>query len=221
MKCFLLVLTILCLLNSCGIFRKTANMVTSIPMPSLSGMKKIIPKLSADDSVGGDDPFQAFDPRRPLTYGDTLRVRVYQGVRELEEIYADLAMVEQDGTAKFDELGSARLGGRNLMEARSMIEAVMRGAGHSASRLHVHIISVENMPLITVEGNVKFPAVYHYRDGVRVSEMIQLAGGKGAASYSRAVYVTHRGQRRFYTTDAAADGFRLEPGDVISLPSDL
>jgi protein involved in polysaccharide export with SLBB domain len=218
MNRFLFSFSLLLLLASCSFLKRTVNV---IPVPSLSGMKKMIPKISADDSVGGDDPFQQFSPSRTLGYGDTLRIRVCEGVREAREVYEGLVMVERDGSVTFEDLGQARFGGRSLMEARSMTESVMRAAGHTASRLHVHLISVENVPLITVDGNVGRAGVYPYREGARVSDVVAMAGGRGSASYSRAVYVTHRGQRRFFTSAAAADAYGLEAGDIIALSMDL
>ena len=44
-----------------------------------------------------------------------------------------------------------------LTEARRLIESVFIRTGGAASRTHVHFISVENVPLITVEGDVVSP----------------------------------------------------------------
>jgi protein involved in polysaccharide export with SLBB domain len=219
-----LLLCSLAVLTSCGTIKRT---VSAIPTPSLSGVKKLVPSmkgikkilpdLSGDDSTGGDDPFQVYDPTRTLGYGDTLRITVYEGVREAEEVYKGLVMVDRRGAVEFEDIGTAKLGGRTPEEARSMTESVLRGAGWTSGKLHVHLISVENVKLISVGGNVAKPGVYRFQEGMRARDVIAAAGGRGSSSTSRAVYITHKGQQRFYTTEAAASGVELEAGDIITV----
>jgi protein involved in polysaccharide export with SLBB domain len=231
-------LCILLSLTSCGTIKRT---VSAIPMPSLSGMskilpssesmkklvpsmkgiKKMLPDLSGDDSTGAEDPFQHYTPQRDLGYGDTLRISVYEGVREPEEVYKGLLMVDKKGIVDFEEIGSARFGGRSAEEARSLTESVLRGAGWTSGQLHVHLISIENVPLVCIRGNVGRPGVYQFSEGMRARDVIAAAGGRAAQSTSRAVYITHKGQRRFYTTEASASGFELEAGDIVEVSEHL
>jgi protein involved in polysaccharide export with SLBB domain len=212
----------LAVLTSCGTIKRT---VSAIPTPSLSGMKKLVPSmkgiqkmlpdLSGDDSTGGEDPLNTYDPSRTLGYGDTLRLSVYEGVREVEEVYKGLVMVDKRGAVELEDIGSAKMGGRTAEEARGMTESVLRGAGWTAGKLHVHLISVENVQLISVGGNVVKPGVYRFQEGMRARDVIAAAGGRGGSSTSRAVYITHKGQQRFYTSEAAASGVELQAGDIV------
>jgi protein involved in polysaccharide export with SLBB domain len=226
MKTFSLLLATL-VLCSCGTMKRAVN---AIPVPSMAGMKKLVPsmkgvakmmpKLSADDRVDGDDPLNHFEPSRTLGYGGTLRLRIFQGVRENDEIYSDLVMIDRRGQVEMEDIGNVRIGGRDLMEARTTIESAVRAAGHPAGRLHVHIVSVDNVKLITVDGNVARPGIYRFMDGMRVRDIVATAGGRGPGM-SRAVYITQNGERRFHTSESAANGQELEAGDIVTLSSDL
>ncbi|MBL9142290.1 MAG: SLBB domain-containing protein [Verrucomicrobiaceae bacterium] len=196
--------------------------VRSIPTPTISGVANMIPGLGSGDSTGSDDPKIAFAPHLPLSPGHTLRLAVYDGSRTAKKLYEGVVMVDSAGIIEFKGIGSARIGGRSAADARAAIESVFRAAGRAGSRVHVHLISIENMPLVAVEGDVARPVVLELQKGLTVSLAVSFAGGRVRNSVARSVYVSHEGLRRFFVTEAAAnDKVDLEPGDIIQLSPDL
>ena len=195
--------------------------VRSIPTPTLTGVTNMIPGLDAGDSVGRKDPLVQFAPHLPLAPGHTIRLAVYDGSRTAKQIFEGLVMVDERGVIEFKGVGSARVGGHTVSDAGTMIESVFRAAGRAGSRVHVHLISIENTPLVAVEGDIARPVVLPLQEGLSVSLAIQFAGGRLRNSQARSVYISHEGQRRFFVTEAAADRVKLHPGDVIQLSPDL
>ena len=196
--------------------------VRSLRPPKLSEVREIIPGLGAGDSVGSKDPLVQFAPHLPLAPGHTLRLSVYEGTRTATKIFEGLVMVDEQGIIEFKNIGSAKVGGHNVSDARAMIASVFRAAGKAGSRVHVHLISVENTPLISVEGDVARPVVLPLQKGLSVSLAISFAGGRRPGSFARSVYVSHEGQRSFFVTEAAAnEKVKLHAGDIIQLSPDL
>ncbi len=189
-------------------------------MPDLTAMKKILP--GSEDSVSADDPQVSFDPRRPLSPGHTLRVRVFSGVRSGKDIFNGLALVDPQGVAAFDKFGAAKLGGRPLPDAVRMIESVFRVTRHAASTLTVHIVSVENVRLVSVAGDAAAPQHVPLQDGMKFSDAVSAAGGRKAGSRTQAVYLVRDGVRQFHRWIGALDeSASPQPGDIILLSSDL
>jgi len=196
--------------------------VRSIPTPTLSGVTNMIPGLGAGDDVGSKDPLVQFAPDLPLGPGHTLRVAVYDGARTARQLFDGLVMVDERGVIEFSKIGSAKVGGRTPAEARVMIESVFRAAGRAGSQVHVHLISIENTPLVAVEGDVARPVVLALWHRMKVSDAIAQAGGRPARSIARSVYVSHAGVRQFFPTEALAIGkTKLQAGDIIRLSPDL
>lgn len=206
-------------LNSCT---AVDHMVRSIPTPSITGIRDAIPGLGVGDSVGSKDPLVQFSPQMPLAPGHTLRLAVYDGSRTARLLHEGLVMVDNRGVIEFKNVGSARVGGHSAADAQVMIQSVFRAAGRAGSRVHVHLISIENTPLVTVEGDVARPLVLALTKRLSVADAIAYAGGRRRGSTSRSLYVSHEGQRSFYTTvQAATAASKLKPGDIIELSSDL
>ena len=178
--------------------------------------------MNGDDSVGSDDPKVPFDARTTLGYGHTLRLEVYEGTREVKTRFKDLVMIDKQGIAKIGDIGSARLGGRTLAEARRTIEGVFRTGGFAASQVNVHVISVENVSVVSVEGDVTQPTSLPLWEGITVRDAVRYAGGRPVKSRAQAVYVAHEGKRRFFPSEAAADdAIELQPGDIVTLSADF
>jgi hypothetical protein len=185
-------------------------------LPKLSSVTKIIPGMGSDDSVGADDPVVSFDARASLGYGHTLRVEVHEGTRSPIRRFRDLVFIDRDGVAKIGDFGSAKLGGHSIAEARRMIETVLRSRGAVSAAVNVHIVSVENQPVVCVDGDVAVPSCLPVWEGITVAEAIRFCGGRRQGSSAQAVYVLHEGVRRFFSTAASADrDFELSPGDII------
>lgn len=191
-----------------------------VPMPSMPDMTKVLPFQG--DKASADDPEVPFSTRTPLGYGHTLRLEVYEGSRNVKELHKGLVMVDRDGVMSFGKLGSAKVGGRNLDEAARMIASVFRVAGRAAAQITVHIVSVENVNLVRVEGDVRSPQYLPMWDGMKWRDVVNYAGGRSTGSAGRAVYVTREGLKRFQSTIEVADD-QLPPraGDILTLSADL
>ena len=188
-------------------------------MPSISGMKQLLP--GADDSISADDPVVPFDSRGKLARGHTLRLRIYEGTMSAREIFSGLAMVDDQGVAKIGEIGSAKIGGRTLADAEKMLQSVCRVSGRAAMQIHVHIVSVENVKLVAVNGDVKSPQYLPLWDGMRFSDSVNHAGGRKTSSDGRAVYLTRNGVKKFFGWIGALEDWGTpEAGDIVTL-SDL
>ena len=213
----------LALLSGCTTVKKTIGAIPMPSVPKLSDVTKVIPGMGpSGDSVGSEDPVVPFNSKGTLGYGHTLRLAVYDGVVEPKKLYSGLVMIDQHGVADFGKFGSARLGGRTITEARRLIESVFVRKGTAASRTHVHFISVENVPLVTVEGDVVNPVTMPVWKKITLRDAVEFAGGRRPSSSAQAVYVIQNGQRRFYpTVESASYGSPLRAGDIISLSPDL
>lgn len=219
----LFVIACLACLPSCTTIKKTLGAIPAPPVPKLSSVKKIIPGMGpSGDSVSEDDPIVPFNSKGTLGYGHTLRLAVYDGVLEPKKLFSGLVMINEHGVADFGKFGSAKLGGRTITEARRLIETVFVQKGSAASRTHVHFISVENVPLVTIEGDVVNPVTSPMWKKMTLRDAVEFAGGRKPGSTARAVYVIQNGQRRFYpTVEAASYGSPPRAGDIISLSPDL
>lgn len=174
------------------------------------------------DSVSAEDPVVPFNAAGVLGYGHTLRLAIFDGSIEPTKLFSGLVMIDRHGVADFGKLGSAQLGGHSLIESARIIESVFRRNGTASGRVHIHFISVENTPLVTVNGDVRAPMVMPLQKGMTVKTAVASAGGRKPGSAAQAVYVTQSGTRRFYYSEAAADyGSPLKAGDIITLSPDL
>jgi protein involved in polysaccharide export with SLBB domain len=196
-------------ISGCTTVKKTLTVIPGMGGPS-------------GDSVSAEDPVVPFNASSVLGYGHTLRLAIYDGAIEPSRLFNGLVMIDRQGVADFGKFGSARLGGHTLVECSRLIESVFRRNGQAGGRVHVHYISVENTPLITVEGDVRTPLIMPLYKGMTVHNAVAQAGGRRPGSAAQAVYVTQNGIRRFYQTEALADyGSPLRAGDIITLSPDL
>lgn len=199
----------------------TGSDLKKLHVPTLHDMKQAVPGLG-DDSVSGDDPLVGFDTAHTLGYGHTLRLEVCDGTRSMKQLWKGLVMVDQQGVITLGDFGSARVGGRSIPQAQDMIASIFLQSGHTASQVQVHVISVENTPIITVNGDVRAPVALPLWKGITVSDAIVHAGGRKPGSQARSLYVVQSDQRRFYTSEATAShNVKLHAGDIITLSPDL
>lgn len=196
------------------------HMPAMLRMPDLSGVKQLLP--GADDSVSADDPVVAFTSTSKLARGHTLRLRIYEGAMTAREIFHGLAMVDDQGVAQIGDIGSAKIGGRPLPEAEKMIQSVCRISGRASLQIHVHIVSVENVPLLAVNGDARTPLYLPVQDTLLFSAAVNQSGGRKASSQGRAVYLTRDGVRKFFGHIGALDEWgEPKAGDIITLSADL
>ncbi len=213
----------LALLCGCSSIKKAVDAIPVPSMPKLSSVTNLIPGVGpSGDMVSSDDPTVPFNSKGTLGYGHTLRLVVYDGVVEPKKLYSGLVMIDEHGVADFGKFGTARLGGHNITEARRLIESVFIRTGGAASRTHVHFVSVENVPLITIEGDAANPMTTPLWKKMTLRDAVAAAGGRRPGSTARALYVIKNGQRRFYQSVEAADyASPLQAGDIITLSPDL
>jgi protein involved in polysaccharide export with SLBB domain len=195
----------------------------SIPLPSLPDLTKVARILPGSaDKVDSQDPDIDFDPRGTLRPGHTLRLQIHEGLRSAKSLWKGITVIELDGNANIGKIGSAKLRGLTLPEAATSIGAVLRVAGMTSSPVAVHILSVENVPVIAVEGDLAAgPQPLPLYDGITAADAVRLAGGRKSGSSARGVYITREGQKRYFRSiEAATNDWRLAAGDIISLSAD-
>jgi protein involved in polysaccharide export with SLBB domain len=189
-------------------------------MPDMTGVKKLLP--GTDDTLSADDPRVPFNAGDRLARGHTLRLRIYEGAMKTREIFSGLTLIDDQGVAQIGKIGSAKIGGRTLVDAEKMIQSVCRISGGAALQIHVHIISVENVQLVSVTGDVKTPQYLQIWDGMRFVAAVNQSGGRKTSSGGAAVYLTRDGVRKFFSYIGALDEWGTpEPGDIITLSGDL
>ena len=215
----------------CGLFsacKSVKSVVSHIPVPSMpklpkmSDVAKLIPGMPSSDRVDENDPEVYFNSRQPLAPGHTLRLEVYEGSRSPTRVYRGIAVIDAEGNLPLADLGTARVGGKHLPQAVDAIGAIFRVAGQTTRPVTVHLISVENMPLIGVKGDVQAPEYIPAFEDVTIKQAVVVSGGRRLNSTARGVYVGRSGERRFFTTiEAADDDWRLRAGDLITLSPDI
>ncbi len=210
------------LLTHCGTLKKVTS---SIPLPSLPDMTQVKNMLPGGgvDKVDSQDPDIDFDPRGTLRPGHTLRLQVHESLRSAKQVWKGLTMVRLDGTVQIGKFGSASVRGKTVPEAARAIESVFRVAGRTSMPLAVHLVSIENTPLIALEGDLAAgPQPLPLISGLTYREAVRLAGGRPAGSSNRGVYVTRDGKKRFFRSIEAADAdWKPAAGDIVTLSTDL
>ena len=215
----------------CGLFsacKSVKSVVSHIPVPSvpklpkMSDVAKLIPGMPSSDRVDENDPEIYFNSRQPLAPGHTLRLEVYEGTRSPSRVYRGISVVDAGGNLALADVGTARVGGKHLPQAVEAIRAIFRVAGKTTRPVTVHLISVENTPLIGINGDVQAPEYIPAFEDVTVKTAIVVTGGRRLGSTTRGVYIGRSGERRFYTTmEAANEDWNLRAGDLITLSPDI
>lgn len=215
-------------LCACGTIKRFTPDLSSIPMPTLpkfSSLKKIghlIPGLPQDDKIDDADPNVPFNSRGILGYGHTLRIQVFQGTRSPKRMFSGLRMIDQKGVLALGEFGSARIGGGTLPQAAETIASVFRIAGHSSKPVTVHIVSVENVPVVSITGDVRAAEFIPAWDGMTIKQAVTVAGGRRLGSEAHGVYLTRNGLKRYFSSlEGLNEREEPEPGDIITLSPDI
>ena len=191
-------------------------------LPSMNTLAKIVPGMSEKDKVDGDDPDVPFTSRGTLGFGHTIRLDVYEGTRSPDRIYSGIVMVNNEGLAPIGKVGTARVGGLHLPKAAEAIATVFRLAGRNTREITVQITSVENTPVISINGDVREAEFIPVFEDISVQRAITVAGGRKLGSTARGIYISRHGQRHFFTSLEAADkNWRPQAGDIITLSPDI
>ncbi|MDI1314091.1 hypothetical protein [Prosthecobacter sp.] len=214
---------------SCGMIKsiipKSMPKLPKIGMPSLPSrntVAKLVPGMAERDKEGAEDPDVPFTSRGTLGFGHTIRLEVYEGTRSPERIYRGIVMVTTDGTLPLGKVGTARVGGLHLPKAAEAIATVFRLAGRNTREITVQIISVENTPVISLNGDVMEAEFIPVFKAMSVQQAVTVTGGRKAGSTSRAVYTSRHGQRHFFTSlESANKNWKPQAGDIITLSPDI
>ncbi len=223
-----LLLPALLLIGACTTVKKYTpdfSRLPKPPLPSFAGLKKltrVLPGMPDTDSTGAEDPRVPFEADQKLSQGHSLRLHVYEGARSTKRIYNGVVMVDADGTVTFPEAGSVRLGGQDLAEAAETIARTFRVGLRITRPVTVHVLSVEDVPLVAVTGDINRVRYLPAWEGMTLSQAVAHAGGRRAGSTNRGIYVIREGLSRYYPGLEAADAkMTPEPGDILQLSTDF
>lgn len=211
------------LLAGCGLIQKIpVPKLPKLGLPSMNTIARIIPGLPERDTEGGEDPEVPFTTLQSLGYGHTLRLEVYEGARDPERIYRGIVMVNSEGLLPLGETGTARVGGQKLPQAVNSIASVFRVAGRNTRPITVQLVSVENTPVIAIDGDVRDAVFIPAYQELTVRQAVESAGGRKPGSTKRGIYISRGGQRRFFASLESAD-YQWSPqaGDIITLSPDI
>lgn len=228
---FFIAATLMAALSACQTVKHVAFSVKSavsyIPLPSMKLPKmrdvaKLIPGMPGSDQVDENDPEIPFNSRDPLQTGHTLRLEVYEGTRDPSRVFRGIVMVDDTGNVLLAESGYAKVGGKRLPEAVEAIGAHFRVTAQTSRPITVHLFSVENIPVIGIDGDVQAPEYLPAFEDITVKQAVLVTGGRKLKSTARGVYIAREGQRRFFTSlDTADEHWSLRAGDVITLSPDI
>lgn len=211
-------------LSSCGLFSHLPKL-PKIGMPGLPNrntVAKLVPGMAERDKVDVDDPDVPFNSRGSLGFGHTIRLEVYEGTRSPVRIYRGIVMVTTDGLLPLGKAGTARVAGLHLPQAAEAIATVFRLAGRNTREITVQIISVENTPVISLNGDVHEAEFIPVFKNMTVKQAVTITGGRKPGSTSRGIYISRQGQRQFFTSlEAANKNWRPQAGDIITLSPDI
>lgn len=214
-------------LSSCAMMKRLTPDFSKLPkppLPSFSTLKKItriIPGMPESDQANAEDPRVPFNARGTLGFGHTLRIHVYEGARSPNRIYNGVVMVDEKGVIDLGQAGSARIGGSNLPKAAEAIAATFRiGLGLSRS-VTVHILSVEDTPVVSVRGDVIADEFIPAWEDMTLEQAVRVSGGRKMGSTNHGVYLIREGVRRFFSSLEQANEVEPDPGDIIELSPDI
>lgn len=195
------------LLSSCGTLKKLPSVSINVPF------------IGDDSASPGNDPFIPYDIRQKLTPGHTLDVDIYTGQRSPDRIFSGNVLIDPEGNGDFGKIGKTRLAGLDATQAVRAISSLFN-AQRGDKILNVQLKNIEDLPLLTINGSVKQPAVVRWFDTASPINILPYVGGRiGDGS---AVYITREGRRRFYPNlQAAASSGTLMAGDIVTYTSDL
>jgi len=216
-------------LSSCGMIKSIIpHSMPKLPkiglpsLPSRNTVAKLVPGMAERDKVDAEDPDVPFNSRGTLGFGHTIRLEIYEGTRSPERIYRGIEMINTEGLLPLGKVGSARVGGLHMPKAAEAIATVFRLAGRNTREITVQIISVENTPVVSLNGDVmeaEFIPVFNH---MSVKQAVTVTGGRKTGSTSRGIYISRQGQRHFFTSlEAANHNWKPQAGDIITLSPDI
>lgn len=211
-------------LSSCSMMRAITPDISmpKLGLPSRNTIAAIIPGLGPEDKASAEDPQVPFNSRGTLGYGHTLRFEVYEGARGASREFDGILMIDTEGLMKIEGVGTARLGGLKLPQAAEAIATTFRLGGRHTRPITVHIVSVENTPVLSINGDVREAEFIPAFENMGVKHAVTVVGGRRQGSTARGVYITRGGDRSFFTSiDSAEARWKPRAGDIITLSPDI
>lgn len=194
------------------------------PLPSFSSLKKIkniIPGMPDTDKAAEEDPQVPFNARGTLGYGHSLRIHVYEGARSPERLFNKVVMVDSKGIIDLGPAGTTQVGGATLPKAADAIAATFRVGMRLSRSVTVHILSVEDTPVVAVRGDVLSDEFIPAWEDMTIEQAVRVSGGRRLGSTAHGVYLIREGARRYFSTLENANELEPEPGDIIELSPDI
>jgi len=164
-----------------------------------------------------EDPNVAFDVRRPLAPGHTLKLAVYRNLLSPSRIFEGSVVVDPKGNMHFKDAGDVRVGGHSAYQAVKSIEAAF-SRQHGDTTICVQLYSIEGVPLVTITGAVRSPAVIQWFDNMNADSALPYVGGRTSHVDALAVHVTRDGVRHYHAQSA---GVELKAGDLVNFSRDF
>ncbi|MCX7910264.1 MAG: polysaccharide export protein [Endomicrobia bacterium] len=159
------------------------------------------------------------DEKYKVSAGDILYIRVFPA----EDLSTEV-IVSPDGKISFPLLGSVKVEGLTIKELQQLLE---KNLSVYISKPKVSIvIRYFAKKQIFIMGEIRSPGGYQYSEGLKLFELISLAGGftPYAGTKNIKIYRGEKGKQKTIVvnfdeivTDTSKD-ILLEPGDIIEVP---
>jgi len=143
--------------------------------------------------------------------GDELDIYVYPG-----EEFSKLVTVGDDGKITMPIIGRVDVSG---LSVKMLIEKLTKEISRYVAnpRVTITIRKFGRPSEIYLTGQVVRPGTYSYREGLKLLELISLAGGAGEQADIGNIKITRGAERKMLLVDLRKD-VALEPGDIIEVP---
>ena len=159
--------------------------------------------------------------QQTLGYGHTLKFTAYAGQRSPSKLYSGNVTVDQEGVIDLGDYGRVKVGGHKADVAAQLIGSAFRKK-RGESIINIQLESIENVPLVLINGAVKKPGAVQWFDDATTLSTLPYVGGHDGNVPGQAVYITRKGQRKFFATAATTEGgLPLEAGDIVNYSFDL
>ncbi|MCD6681928.1 MAG: polysaccharide export protein EpsE [Burkholderiaceae bacterium] len=156
----------------------------------------------------------------PLGAGDVIRIQVFQSPDLTVE-----ARVSEGGVISFPLLGAVRVGGLSPMQAERLIATRLRDGGFLQNpQVTLNVVQFRSQQ-VSVLGSVNRPGRYPLETtGMRLSEVLALAGGIATGGADTAIVMTQREGRpirmeidvaEMFLANQPANDIVLQAGDTI------
>jgi protein involved in polysaccharide export with SLBB domain len=191
-------------------------LMAALALSACATIKRFTPDLSKLPK-----PQMPFNARGTLGYGHSLRIHVYEGARSPERLFNQVVMVDSKGIIDLGPAGTTQVGGATLPKAADAIAATFRVGLRLSRSVTVHILSVEDTPVVAVRGDVLTDEFIPAWEDMTLEQAVRVSGGRKLGSTAHGVYLIREGERRYFSSLENANELEPEPGDIIELSPDI